>query len=462
MLSCFTTSSVVTTPITPIVESEFQHWLSQQSPRIKNTVAAIGFHAKSGSTALLCSTEGQLENVLFGIKDHGEMQIFGHLSTTLPKGVYQIHGLPAHAYYQAALSWGMGCYQFALYKKMPTLEAQLLLADQEMANAVERLISATYLVRDLINTPTEAMGPTQLAEAAIKLARQFDGRVKQTVGIDLVKEGYNTIHAVGRASAQEPRLIELRWGDISHPKVTLVGKGVCFDSGGLNLKNASGMALMKKDMAGAAIALGLAQLIMASNLPVSLRVLLPAAENAVSGNAYRPGDVITTKKGISVEITNTDAEGRLVLCDGLTAAVEEKPELIFDFATLTGAARIAVGTEVSALFSNNDALANALQQAGEKEHDPIWRLPLYAPYRKMLDSKIADLVNASSSGYAGAITAALFLKEFVPNDIPWAHFDTMAWNLHSKPAHPEGGEAMTLRAVFRYLQERFASNSARN
>jgi len=313
-------------------------------------------------------------------------------------------------------------------------------------------------VRDLINTPANDMLPSHLASAAEDVAREFGARATTTVGDDLAK-GFPMIHAVGRASTDAPRLIDLVWGDPAHPKVTLVGKGVCFDSGGLDLKPANGMRLMKKDMGGAAHALGLARLVMANALPVRLRVLIPAVENAVAGNAFRPGDVIRARSGTTVEIDNTDAEGRLVLCDALSLACEEKPAALIDYSTLTGAARTALGTELPALFANDDALAVGIESAGRACADLVWRLPLHAPYKKMLDSKIADFANGSSSPYAGAIVAALFLETFVAAGVPWAHFDIMAWNTASQPGRPEGGEAMGLRAVYAMLAERFGKRT---
>ena len=300
--------------------------------------------------------------------------------------------------------------------------------------------------------------PEQLATATQALGQAFGASVDQLIGDELLAQNYPLIHAVGRASAHPPRLLDLRWGDPGHPKITLIGKGVCFDSGGLDLKPSSAMRLMKKDMGGAATALGLARLIMSSGLPVRLRVLVAAVENAVAGNAFRPGDVLRSRRGLTVEIHNTDAEGRLVLCDALAEASDERPELMIDFATLTGAARVALGTDMPALFCNDDELANGLLTAAAQEQDPFWRLPLHRPYRDMLDSKIADLANASESSYAGAITAALFLQEFVPTDLPWVHFDLMAWNLKTQPGRPEGGEAMGLRALFAWLEQRYGGD----
>jgi leucyl aminopeptidase len=316
-------------------------------------------------------------------------------------------------------------------------------------------VESIYYVRDLINTPTDDMGPTELADFTVALGKQYAATVDQIIGDDLLKKGFATIHTVGRASDDAPRLLDLRWGNAAHPKVTLVGKGVCFDTGGLDIKPSSGMLLMKKDMGGAAHVLGLARMIMEAKLPIRLRVLIPAVENSISGNAYRPGDIIKSRKGLTIEIGNTDAEGRVVLADALTEAVSEKPDMLIDIATLTGAARIALGTDIAVLFTNSDEVAAAVSQHAEQQSDPIWRLPLFASYREALNSSIADINNSSSDSYAGAITAGLFLKEFVPDDIPWMHFDMMAWNLKTRPGRPQGGEAMALRALFSYLSAKY-------
>ncbi|MHA1571452.1 MAG: leucyl aminopeptidase family protein, partial [Alphaproteobacteria bacterium] len=320
---------------------------------------------------------------------------------------------------------------------------------------------ATYLVRDLVTTPAEDMGPAQLADAARALGRRHKATVRVTTGDQLLKQNYPAIHAVGRASDDPPRLIDLSWGATKDPKVTLVGKGVCFDTGGLDLKGAAGMLLMKKDMGGAAHVLGLASMIMDAKLPVRLRVLIPAVENAVAGNAYHPMDVLTMRNGMTVEVGNTDAEGRLVLADCLVRACEEKPALLIDYATLTGAARVALGPELPALFTNDDTLAHDLGEIGRNNADPVWRLPLHRDYRRMLDSAIADISSTGSGGLAGAITAALFLAEFVDEDIPWVHFDVMAWNPRSRPGRPEGGEAMGLRTVYAAIAQRFGKATAR-
>jgi len=307
-------------------------------------------------------------------------------------------------------------------------------------------------VRDLINTPAGDLGPAELATAARKLAKAHGGRLSVIAGDALLKRNYPAIHAVGRASAKAPRLIDLRWGRRG-PKVTLVGKGVCFDSGGLDLKSAAGMKLMKKDMGGAAHVLGLASMVMAAGLPLRLRVLVPAVENSVSGDAFRPLDVLETRKGLTVEVGNTDAEGRLVLCDALAESSREKPDLLIDFATLTGAARVALGTGLPALFCNDEALAGTLLGHGLARHDPLWRLPLHRPYRASLDSPVADLNNISDGPYGGAITAALFLEAFVGDGVPWAHVDLMAWNTGASPGRPQGGEAMGLRAVYGAIEQ---------
>jgi leucyl aminopeptidase len=311
------------------------------------------------------------------------------------------------------------------------------------------------MARDLITTPSADMGPAELAAAAQDLAKAHKARVKVIVGDDLLKQNYPMIHAVGRASARAPRLIDLVWGSERDPKVTLVGKGVCFDTGGLDLKPSTGMLMMKKDMGGAATVLAVAAMVMAASLPVRLRVLIPAVENSVSGNAFRPMDVVPTRKGITVEIGNTDAEGRLILCDALFEGGSEKPAMMIDCATLTGAARVALGPDLPALFCNDDDLADALIAAGEQITDPMWRMPLFSNYRRLLDSKVADINNVSSGAFGGAITAALYLKEFVPDGVPWAHFDMMAWNNTSRPGRPEGGEAQAARAIFNAIEQRF-------
>ncbi len=445
------------TPLIPVVESEFDAWLNQQDDARRRWLAATGFKAKPGSFSLIPGADGQLQAVVTGITAFDDRWALGGLPLALPEGSYTLDTtLEPHLLERLTLGWALGAYQFSRYKTPKRIPARLALDSACDTHRIQRSVAAITLARDLINTPAEDMMPEHLAEVAQTLGQEFGATVEQIVGEELLSHNFPVIHAVGRASLHPPRLLDLHWGDLNHPKVTLLGKGVCFDSGGLDLKPSSAMRLMKKDMGGAATVLGLARLIMSANLPVRLRVLVAAVENAVAGNAFRPGDVLRSRQGLTIEIHNTDAEGRLILCDMLAEAGSEQPELLLDFATLTGAARVALGTEIPALFCNDEALATELLAAAEREQDPLWRLPLYAPYRSLLDSTLADIANASDSSYAGAITAALFLKEFVPVGIPWAHFDLMAWNLKNRPGRPEGGEAMAMRAVFSGLERRYS------
>ena len=443
-------------PVIPVTESEFATWLEQQDEPLRRWLSATGFKTKPGQFSLVPGAGGQLRAVIIVIGKADHLWALGGLPTALPEGDYALEAaFDPQQLERLTLGWALGAYQFTRYKASKRTIARLALNPVCNADRIQRTADAVTLVRDLINTPAEDLMPEQLAETMQTLAQQFSATFEQTVGEELLTRNFPLIHAVGRASAHPPRLLDLRWGDPGHPKVTLVGKGVCFDSGGLDLKPSSAMRLMKKDMGGAATALGLARLIISARLPVRLRLLVAAVDNAVAGNAFRPGDVVRSRQGLTVEIHNTDAEGRLILGDALAEAGAEQPAVIIDFATLTGAARVALGTQVPALFCNDETLASGLLAAAEREQDPCWRLPLHSPYREMLDSKIADLANASDSSYAGAITAALFLKEFVPDGIPWAHFDLMAWNLKTQPGRPEGGEAMTLRAVFSWLEQRY-------
>jgi leucyl aminopeptidase len=356
------------------------------------------------------------------------------------------------------LGWLLGQYSFDRYRAPKEKKGPRVLLTPEPARIDEtvRLAEATFLVRDLVNTPAGDLGPAELEAAARAVADECGAEVTVTAGKAL-KDGFPMIHAVGQAAIESraPRLIELRWGDRRHPKLALVGKGVCFDSGGLDIKPASGMRLMKKDMGGAAHALALARLVIGARLAVRLHLLIPAVENAVSGAAFRPGDVLRSRKGLTVEIGNTDAEGRLILGDALTRAAESAPDLILDFATLTGAARVALGPDLPALFANDDALAAALLDAGTAVSDPVWRMPLWAEYDELFASDIADFANASDGGFAGAVTAALFLRKFVPEEIPWAHFDTFAWRASSRPGRPKGGDALGLRAAWSALSARY-------
>lgn len=447
-------------------EAALSSWLDGKPDTIGNWIAANGFTAKAGETCLLADQSGQMERVLVGLGDEeADLWTFAALRDALPDGSYHLEESLENALAdQAALGWALQGYRFDRYRsadetsdKSDKDDGPYLIWPQGCRRqTILHSAQATFLVRDLINTPASDMGPAQLAEAALALSENHNGDCRIIVGDDLLEGNFPGIHAVGRASSQSPRLIDLHWGKPGDPKVTLVGKGVCFDSGGLDLKPASNMKLMKKDMGGAAHVLGLASLVMAEQLPVRLRVLIPAVENSVSGNAMRPLDVITMRSGKTVEIGHTDAEGRVVLADALALASEEKPDLLIDMATLTGAARVALGTEVPALFTDDDVLAGDLARLGEIQNDALWRLPLWKPYKKQVKGKVADLNNAPEGGYGGAITAALFLQAFVGEGISWTHIDLMAWNISSQPGRPEGGEAMSLRAIYSLLEERFA------
>ena len=448
-------------PITPIAAGELDGWLETQPASVKAWIRSTAFTAEPGSSCLIPGADGALERVLAGLDAETGPWAGAGLPAALPQGAYRIDPplAPPRAT-QLALGWALGSYAFSRYKKDAARFATLVWPKGADRAAVSRAAAATRLVRDLINTPAGDMGPAELAAAARGLARAHKARVSVTVDEQLLKKNYPAVHAVGRASARAPRLIDLRWG-AKGPRITIIGKGVCFDTGGLDLKPSGAMLLMKKDMGGAAHALGLAQMIMAAGLPLRLRVLIPAVENSVSGDAFRPLDVLQTRKGLTVEVGNTDAEGRLILCDALAEADREKPDLIIDFATLTGAARTALGTDLPALFCNDDALAGDLLACGLAEHDPMWRLPLHRPYRQLLDSKVADLNNVSEGPYAGAITAALFLAEFVRPETPWAHLDLMAWNRTARPGRPVGGEAMGLRAAYALIEGRVGRKAAK-
>jgi len=435
----------------PLRRSQFPAWLKEQPPAVREWVKAAAFEARPATHLLVPDDKGRLARCLVGLEDGIDRWSWGALPAQLPPGTYRLNDALSQAESAvAALFWLLGGYRYERYHKADRPLARLVWPKSSDRKAVLDMAKAIYLVRDLINTPAEDMGPGELADAARVLARTHKAKLAVIVGEDLLKKDYPAIHAVGRASVRPPRLIDLRWGETG-PRLTLVGKGVCFDSGGLDLKSAANMLAMKKDMGGAALMLGLAQLIMSSGLKVRLRLLIPAVENSVSGNAYRPLDVIRTRKGLSVEITNTDAEGRVILCDALAEADGEKPDLLIDAATLTGAARVALGPELPALFANNDKMADLLLHHGRVEDDPFWRLPLYKPYRSMLESKIADIVNAAEGPFGGAITAALYLQEFVSAATPWLHIDTYAANAKASPGRPLGGEALGLRALFAFV-----------
>ena len=455
-LDCFTHDAAGSVPLIALTPDTLQTWRGSAAEREAAWCDACGFTAKAGSVCLVPDDQGAIASVLTGIDLERVPLAVGALAGTLPAGSYHLPAdLDTRLGALAALGFAMGAYAFTRYREAPPAGARLYLPQAAGTRQVSALARAVYLARDLINTPAGDMMPPQLAAAAETLSDEFGASCRSIVGEDLLREGFPAIHAVGRASAHAPRLLLIEWGREDAPGVTLIGKGVCFDSGGLDIKPSSGMRLMKKDMGGAAHALALGRLIMETDLDVRLQVLVPAVENAISGNAFRPGDVVPTRKGLNIEIDNTDAEGRVILSDALAFACESTPQVIVDFATLTGAARVAVGTELAAMFCNDDAVAEGIESAAAELHDPVCRLPLYQPYRKLIESKVADIANSSGVPYAGAITAALFLERFVATGIPWAHFDIMAWNTSARPAHPEGGEAMAIRAVFAWLESRF-------
>jgi leucyl aminopeptidase len=419
---------------------------------------AAGFKPEAGGHLLLPGEGGAIGGALFGLDSPSDQPrdpfLPGKLAGVLPAGVWRFEAPPPDPRL-AALAFVLGAYRFARYRKSDAKDVRLQLPAGVDGADLTRTIESVYLVRDLVNTPSNDCGPAEIEAAARVLAEKFGASVRAIVGDDLLAENFPLVHAVGRASARAPRLIDLAWGDPKHPEVALVGKGVVFDTGGLDVKTSAGMLLMKKDMGGAANALGLAHMIMDASLPVRLRVVIPAVENAISGESFRPGDVLTSRKGATVEVGNTDAEGRLILADALALADEDAPELIVDFATLTGSARVALGPDLPALFTDDDELAAAIARHAAAEADPSWRLPLWRPYRKMLESRIADTNNVGAGTFAGAITAALFLARFVERAKSWAHFDLFAWNPSAKPGRPEGGEAQTIRALYALLADRY-------
>jgi leucyl aminopeptidase len=424
----------------------------------RDWVAANAFEATAGRHLLLPSADGALAGVVFGLEEgvrHRDAFLPGKLATLLPPGTYRFANA-SHDDRLATLSWLLGSYRFTRYRGAEAKAVRLVAPEGVDAADIVRIAENVAFGRDLIATPANDLGPAELEEAARDLATRHGAAFSVIVGDDLLDKNFPMIHAVGRASSRAPRLIDFSWGDPGHPKVTLVGKGVVFDTGGLDIKPSAGMLLMKKDMGGAASVLACAGMIMDAGLRVRLRVLIPAVENAISGSAFRPGDIMATRKGLSVEIGNTDAEGRLVLGDALALADEEAPDLIVDMATLTGAARVALGPDLPPLFTRDDVVANALQNHGLREHDPLWRMPLWPPYDTMLDSKIADVNNVSSGGFAGAITAALFLNRFVENAKSYVHLDVFCWNPATGPGRPEGAEVMGARALYAYVKARYA------
>ncbi len=449
------------TVLIAVTRGQLRETLARLGAAATSWVRACDFRGEPGRCCLVPDTRGRLRAVLVGVSRPDDVYALAGLPYFLPAGTYRLDssGLQLDSV-SAALGWGMGAYRFARYRKLARGAARLAV-DTATLKAVDAPLAGTWRVRDLVNTPTEDLGPAALAGEVMALAQAHGAEFQEWVGPQLLSANFPTIHAVGRASPNEPRLAELRWGDAAHPHLVLVGKGVCFDTGGLNIKTADGMRWMKKDMGGAAHAIALADMIMRARLPVRLTLLVPAVENAIGGDAYRPGEIIRTRAGVTVEVDNTDAEGRLVLCDALAYAVEQKPDAIVDFATLTGAARVALGPELPAIFSNRDELVATALAAGQAEQDPLWHMPLWQPYTSMLESRVADLANAGPSRHAGAITAALFLQRFVPNFTPWIHVDVYAWNDSDRPGRPQGGEAQGLRAMFATLNSRYTRSQDR-
>src|SRR5258708_2418492 len=422
-------------------------------PSEKRWAEAAGFDGAPGSVALLPDAKGAIARVLAGVRAGDDPWALAGLALKLPRGRYALGKGPVTiAPEKAAFAWDLGGYQFTRYKKAKRKPADLQLEASARVKESLDMAQAVRLVRDLVNTPTEDMGPEHLSDIAREQAETFGGEFDERVGDELLARNFPAVHAVGRAAARAPRLREINWGNPKHPRIAIVGKGVCFDSGGRDIKTAEGMRLMKKDMGGAAHAIALSRLIMQRRLPVRLHMVVPAVENAISGNAYRPGDVVRTRKGLTVEIGNTDAEGRVILADALAYAVEGKPKTIIDFATLTGAARVALGPELPVLFANDEKLAARLLAKAGTLDDPMWRMPLWRNYRRFFDSEVADINNSGRGGFGGSIVAAPFLYFFVPPDIPWAHFDVFSWNDASRPGRPIGGEAQGLRAVLAALE----------
>ncbi len=427
-------------------------WRERQPQPMAQWLMAHGFDASAGSILALPGGDGSLAGAVLGLGDPLDPFSYAHAPHALPPGDWQVSGEMDDDVRKALqLGWGLGSYHFDLFREPPRAPARLLLdtLDEETSD----VLAACSRVRDLINTPTQQMGPEQMEAVVRDIAKTHDATFESIVGDDLLARNFPAIHAVGRASHRAPRLLHLSWGDASHPHIALVGKGVCFDTGGLNIKAATGARNMKKDMGGAAHAIALAELIMTRKLPLRITLLVPAVENAIGPDAYRPGDVVATRKGIHVEIDNTDAEGRVVLGDALAYAGEHSPDLTLDFATLTGAARVALGPDLPALYANDDALANDWLEAGEQQRDPLWRMPLWRPYLRYLTSNIADMANAGSK-MAGSVTAALYLERFVPADQKWAHLDVYSWNDNDRPGRPSGGEAQGLRAAYAMLKAR--------
>lgn len=455
--------AVPATDIWCFTPSSYAEFIANEADTgMKLWLSSSGFSGKAGAHTIVPSADGGIAMIILVLTE--EKDAFwqaGSVAKHLPSGAYRYtRGVDPEQAFLVAMAWGLSVYRFEYFVEKSTKKpAELVVNTSIDAHSLDAFVTAITQVRDLINLPANALGPEVLAQEAALVAETYGASFRQVVGEDLLTKNFPAIHTVGRASVRAPRLIELNWGPKNGMKLALVGKGVCFDSGGLDIKSAVGMREMKKDMGGAAHVLGLARLIMAHQLPISLQVLIPAVDNVISGNAYMPGDIVSTRAGISVENDNTDAEGRLILSDALQLACESKPDLIIDFATLTGAARIGLGPDLPAMFANDNATATAVLASADAVSDPIWHMPLFAPYRAFIKSKLADVRSCGNSGgYGGAITAALFLEKFIQPGISWLHFDIMAANTRDLPGRPEGGEAMGLRALFNFIARKVASS----
>ncbi|HEY4344610.1 MAG TPA: leucyl aminopeptidase family protein [Parvibaculum sp.] len=456
MLDIFvTTKDTSATPVWLVRSADLKHWCAEHAGAGAAWVETSGFKADAGKVLLLPDGSGGLSGALLGTGDGSDPFVTGALAGVLPVRTYRLAGRLGTAAADAVLGFALGTYHFNLYTAKTREYPRLILPDDVDGEEVSRLVAAIFMVRDLINTPTNDLSPADLADAVLKVANAHGAKSSVIIGDDLLAQNYPMVHAVGRAAEIAPRLIDFTWGRADAPKVTLVGKGVCFDTGGLDLKPSSAMLLMKKDMGGAANVLALASLIMGGKLDVRLRVLIPAVENSVAGNAFRPGDVLKSRKGLSVEIGNTDAEGRLILADALTEADSEAPDLVIDMATLTGAARTALGPELPPFYTDDDALAAEIATSALATTDPLWRMPLWNPYDAWLDSKIADVNHVSDGAFAGSITAALFLRRFIDKSKAWVHFDIYGWAAKPRPGRPVGGEAQAIRALYHLLKNRY-------
>ena len=455
MRDVFCEPGTESTPLTLVTHAEFAEFQNSLEPHDQAWVTANGFTANAGQLVALPGPDGKVKRVLAGISRIDDVYALASAQGALPKGDYRFDTpLEGEAASRLALGWALGTYSFDRYRTRTKSPTRLVWPEEADRALVLRELEAIKLVRDLVNLPANDLGPVALGEAARAIAVAHGAICHITAGDDLIRANFPAVYAVGKAAAETPRVVDMRWGNAHHPEITLIGKGITFDTGGLDIKTGSSMDLMKKDMGGAAHALALGQMVMDAKLKVRLRILLGIAENAIGPNANRPGDVIKTRAGLSVEIGNTDAEGRLVLADMLDAACEANPVAVIDFATLTGAARVALGPDLPALFAT-DALAEDILKSCAAADDPVWRMPLWQPYRRNMDSKIADINNNASNSFAGAIHAALFLQDFVKPKVEWAHFDLYAWNASARPGRPVGGEAFVLRGLFRMLSDRY-------